>query len=81
MRIGLHHEIEHRGAGIADMKRLPKALKNGRTGVVVGTEGEFLGQCLGGFVELEAGENVERETFARGIEERVVLSPVEELED
>ena len=79
MRIGLHHEIEHRGGGVADMIRISKALKNGRTGVVGGTEGEVLGQRLGGLVELEASENVEREAFAMGIEERVVLSPVEEF--
>lgn len=79
MRIGLHHEIEHRRTRIVGMVRIFKALKNGRTGGVAGTEGEFLGQGLGGFVKLEAGENVETEAFAMGIEERVVPSPGEEF--
>lgn len=54
-------------------------MKNGRTGAVGGTAGEVLGQGLGGFEELEAGEDVEGEAFAMEIEEREGASPGEEL--
>lgn len=79
MRVRLHHQVENRRAGIADLQGLSEALKDQIALVVGGGDGDVLGEGLGGLVELEAGEDVEGEALAPEGEEVAVAGPVEEL--
>lgn len=79
MRVRLHHQVKDRRARIADMKGVSEALKDQTAPIVDGVEGNVLREGLSGLVELEAGEDVERQALAWEGQELAVSSPVEEI--
>lgn len=81
MRVRLRHQIKHGGARIALIVRFLQIRENQITGPVMGSEGEVLRDCLGRFVQLEAGQDVKSEALAPGVEKAMGFSPAEEIQD
>lgn len=61
------------------MEGIAEGFEDQSAGIIGCTEGEVLGEGLGGLVELEAGEYVEGEALAGEGEEMAGSSPADEL--
>lgn len=81
MRVRLHDQVENRGAGAAEMEGFAEAFKDQIALVLGGIYGDVDGEGLGGFIELEAGEDVEGEALAAEVEEMAGPGPVNEFGD
>lgn len=79
MRVRFYQEIEDSRARIEFLIRIAEAVKNRRTRIIRRTGGKLFGKGLGGFVELEPGENVKGKALALRGEEMLGASPGEEL--
>lgn len=75
--VRFHYQIENRGSGIAEIVSLLKRSEDERSVFFVSGFGcDVFGQGLGGFVELESGEDVESDAFATEGEELMRFRPV-----
>lgn len=81
MRVGLYHQVKNGGAGAAEVEGFAEEFEDQIALVVGGIYGNVLGEGLGGFIELEAGEDVKGEAFASEGEEVAAASPGDEVGD